>query len=36
VSDVEALWLLAQALLLDGERPKRVQNQAGDLRTLAG
>jgi hypothetical protein len=36
VSDVEALWLLAQALLLDGGCPKRVQNQPGALRTLAG
>jgi hypothetical protein len=36
VSDAEALWLLAQALLLDGGCPKRAHNQAGALRTLAG
>jgi hypothetical protein len=36
VSDVEALWLLAQALLLDGGCPKRVHNHAAASRTLVG
>jgi hypothetical protein len=35
VSDVEALWLLSQALLLDEGGPKKVHNQARALRTLA-